>query len=211
MSWHADVIPGADGIAVLEISLTIGVAILFLCTNVRLGLGPSVLHQGIHSIKHTVLDSQGTELGAWRKSVWGRDEEKASATRQNVHIAKQRLRKTLLSLLQPGTVQWGSQFVSYKKQNGNVSIRIQREDSKPEVIVARCLVRASGFWSQVRAQKLPNGNARCLGCLVVLGIASRPDHDLTRGDTVFQTGDGQARVYAMPFSTKKPIGNDQGM
>ncbi|KAL7466658.1 hypothetical protein ACHAXS_011337 [Conticribra weissflogii] len=183
---------------------------------------------GIHSTRHVVHKPDGTIVGEWGMRVWGGRFEKngrGHATRQNAHISRQNLRKLLMEMLRPNTIQWGYKFVGYSGRLGNsnymdencyLDLKFKRRsdiysswsnlDEKEDYDIvsdnATILVGCDGIRSTVRQIKLGEDAAplRYLGCIVVLGIAESPDSEITDGKTVFQTADGTTRLYAMPFA-----------
>lgn len=170
---------------------------------------------GIHSKRHVVHKTDGTVVGQWGMKVWGRPETKAkNASRQNAHISRQELRRKLMERLHSETVHWGCQLVGYRElqqsggeesgKNVEITLVCQNDRGESEKIVkhASVLVGADGIRSVVRDQKIGDEASplKYLGCIVILGISQSPEHDLTDGETVFQTADGTTRIYAMPFA-----------
>jgi len=165
---------------------------------------------GITSKRHIVHKTDGSVVGQWGLRVWGRPETKTKkeAGRQNAHIARQELRRMLLDRLEPGTVQWGCRLKDYKEivtdgGEREVDLMLQKKDNEMVSGKATVLVGADGIRSAVRRLKVGEDVCplRYLDCIVILGIAPTPaDSDLADGETVFQTADGQTRIYAMPFS-----------
>ena len=175
------------------------------------GLRPiSEQNFGITSKRHVVHKTDGSVVGQWGLRVWGRPETKTKkeAGRQNAHIARQELRRMLLDRLEPGTVQWGYRLKDYKEivtndGEGEVDIFLRNESNEMVSSKASVLVGADGIRSTVCRLKVGDDvfPLRYLDCIVILGIAPTPtDSDLADGETVFQTADGQTRIYAMPFS-----------
>ena len=165
---------------------------------------------GITSKRHVVHKTDGSVVGQWGLRVWGRPETKTKkeAGRQNAHIARQELRRMLLDRLEPETVQWGYRLKDYKEVVTNdgareVDVVLRNENNEMVSSKASVLVGADGIRSTVRRLKVGDDVCplRYLDCIVILGIAPTPkDSDLADGETVFQTADGQTRIYAMPFS-----------
>jgi 2-polyprenyl-6-methoxyphenol hydroxylase-like FAD-dependent oxidoreductase len=167
--------------------------------------GIRTLSEGITSTKHVVHTPDGNEVGSWGLRKWGKSSSKESK-RQNIHIARQSLRRELLDALgEESHVQWGCQLEGYTEHDDHVELTFQR-GSDTFSAKADLLVGADGIRSTVRniligEQTMP---LRYLGCIVVLGICPRVDipssSPLLDGETVFQTADGTTRLYAMPFS-----------
>lgn len=68
---------------------------------------------GIQSMRHSVYTTEGREVGRWGRETHKRNPRRATATRQNVHIPRQRLRQVLAEQLRPGTIRWGARLVRY--------------------------------------------------------------------------------------------------
>lgn len=167
--------------------------------------GIPTLSQGITSTKHVVHTPDGEEIGSWGLRKWGKSSSKGSK-RQNIHVARQSLRRELLDALGgDSNVQWGCQLEGYTEHADHVELTFQRR-SDTFSTKADLLVGADGLRSTVRNIQIGEQTSplRYLGCLVVLGICPRVDilsnSPLLDGETVFQTADGTTRLYAMPFS-----------
>ena len=187
--------------------------------------------KGIHSKHHLVHTPDGEVVAEWGMRKWGRPNSKkkqASVKKQNVHVARQELRRLLLDEVRrydssDTVIQWGHKLQMYtecRPDEGNegiesesdskISLHFERRDNfgNVEMITnkASVVVGADGIRSKVRSQKIGDevSPLRYLGCIVVLGIAASPISSfLTQdGETAFQTADGVTRLYAMPFSAK---------
>eukprot|EP00557_Chaetoceros_sp_GSL56_P012148 CAMPEP_0176484148 /NCGR_PEP_ID=MMETSP0200_2-20121128/4298_1 /TAXON_ID=947934 /ORGANISM="Chaetoceros sp., Strain GSL56" /LENGTH=556 /DNA_ID=CAMNT_0017880599 /DNA_START=299 /DNA_END=1969 /DNA_ORIENTATION=- len=168
--------------------------------------------KGIHSKRHIVHLPDGSRVGEWGMRVWGRpDTKKEEAKRQNVHIARQELRRLVYDhIIEKERILWGHRLSSYKEESNHVSMCFLKKDKSgnEEMVIheASCIVGADGIRSAVRRQKIGDDISplRYLGCIVILGIAPSPQSsDLTYdNETVFQTADGTTRLYAMPFSKR---------
>ena len=66
-------------------------------------------------------------------------------------------------------------------------------------VLAKVLVGADGIWSMVRGTVAPEPPLEYLGVVVILGYCSSV-HPLT-DHRIFQTLDGETRIYVMPFCT----------
>ena len=147
-----------------------------------------------------------------RMRVWGRPEtKKEDAKRQNVHISRQQLRRSIFDQISDkNKIAWGHKLESYSEDSNGVEMTFSRKNDceKKSKIIQRAsvLIGADGIRSAVRKQKIGDelSPMRYLGCIVVLGIAPSPlTSDLTSdNESVFQTADGTTRLYAMPFSKK---------
>lgn len=170
------------------------------------GFGIDALRDGIVSTKHIVHRTDGTVVGEWGFRRWGRSSDK-EPKRQNVHIARQALRYQLLEAAGGAeAVQWNYKLVSFEENADSVLLKFEAGDSIVEES-ADLLVGADGIRSMVRHQWIGNDVTplRYLDCMVLLGIcpldAVRPlESELLDGETVFQTADGETRIYMMPYS-----------
>lgn len=172
--------------------------------------GITSLPEGVTSTKHVVHTTDGNVVGEWGLRKW-RPPDAAKlppkeSKRQNIHIARQSLRRELLEALGGDSqVQWGCQLEDYIEEDDKVQLTFRR-GSKTFTTAAGLLVGADGIRSTVRKIHLGSEATplRYLGCLVVLGICPRQsiqsDSPLLDGETVFQTADGILRLYVMPFS-----------
>jgi salicylate hydroxylase len=180
---------------------------------------------GITSTKHVVHTPDGTVVGEWGLRKWGRDDsKKGPPKRQNVHIARQALRYELLqSLTRAGNhhaaaaahLEWNHKLLEYRQtknsENGKEEMDLLFQVGENQVhYTADIVVGADGIRSQVRQQLIGDSLTplRYLNCLVVLGICSldrlssaAKENPLLDGQTVFQTADGNTRIYVMPYSS----------
>jgi 2-polyprenyl-6-methoxyphenol hydroxylase-like FAD-dependent oxidoreductase len=128
--------------------------------------------------------------------------------RTNVHIARQSLRLALLKQLGGhDTLKWGHQLVDFKECDGEgVDLRFQ-VDGKMKSAKADLLIGADGIRSSVRRLLIGEDISplRYLGCIVILGICPLKsleglNSSLLDSATVFQTANGNERIYVMPYS-----------
>lgn len=173
------------------------------------GFGLFSLEEGVVSTRHVVHTTDGKVIGEWGMRKWLQSEAKTASKRSNVHIARQSLRLALLKQL-GGTdkVQWGHQLVSFNEcENNSVSLNFQVKD---EMITAKAdlFVGADGIRSSVRSLLLGEKRSplQYLGCIVILGICPLKelqdlDSSLLDSATVFQTANGNERIYVMPYSS----------
>ena len=192
---------------------------------IRMGID-NVTQYGSKTIKHTSFLPDGTILGSYggediedKKQSIGANEaggepstkkQKKGPTprmkpkRCNIMLPRQKLREILYDELQSGTVMWGQKFVKYDMvpEEGVQKVNVSLGGSDGTVTEAGpfdVLVGADGIWSKVRAQMLaPSAPPRYLGVMVILGRA-KTNHPL--GRCIFQTMDGETRIYAMPFTS----------
>lgn len=173
------------------------------------GLGVFELKAGLVSTRHVVHTTDGKVVGEWGIRKWGRSDEKVKPKRTNIHIARQSLRAALLEQLGGDDgVQWGHQLIDFKESaDGGVDLRFEVA-GEIKSATAGLVVGADGIRSTVR--KLLIGEEasplRYLGCIVILGICPLENLDgfaspLLDAATVFQTANGNERMYMMPYSS----------
>jgi 2-polyprenyl-6-methoxyphenol hydroxylase-like FAD-dependent oxidoreductase len=173
------------------------------------GLGIFSLAEGVISTSHVVHTTDGKVIGEWGRRKWLQDGEQPTSKRTNVHIARQSLRQALLEQLGGhDMVQWGHQLIDLKKNDsGVVEMSFQVEDNIKST-KADLVVGADGIRSTVRKLLIGDSIAplRYLDCIVILGICPLKaldglDSPLLDSATVFQTANGNERIYMMPYST----------
>ena len=173
------------------------------------GFGIYHLEKGVVSTRHLVHTPDGKVVGEWGMRKWMETETdpKTSAKKTNIHIARQSLRLALLEQLGGNeAVKWGHQLVDFK-ENQEQGIELQfRVDGKIKTAKADLVVGADGIRSMVRNLLIPDDLSplRYLDCIVILGICPLSslqdvDYSLLDSATVFQTANGNERIYVMPF------------
>ena len=173
------------------------------------GLGIFSLEDGVISTRHVVHSTEGKVIGEWGMRKWLQSDAKTFLKRTNIHIARQSLRLALLEQLGGhDKVQWGHQLLDFKEcedQSVELSFEVDGEikSSKADLVVG-----ADGIRSAVR--KLLIGEditpLRYLNCIVILGICplnalGGTNSSLLDSATVFQTANGNERIYIMPFTS----------
>jgi 2-polyprenyl-6-methoxyphenol hydroxylase-like FAD-dependent oxidoreductase len=173
------------------------------------GLGVFSLEKGVISTRHVVHTTEGKVIGEWGIRKWMPSVVQTSSKRRNVHIARQSLRLALLEQIGGhDAVQWGHQLMDFKECEGEgVKLSFQVKGEK-KVAKADLLVGADGIRSSVRRLMIGEDTnpLRYLGCIVILGICALGDlegleHLLLDAGTVFQTANGNERIYIMPYSS----------
>ena len=172
------------------------------------GLGISLLEEKVVSTRHVVHTTEGKIIGEWGIRKWIQSDAKTPSKRTNMHIARQSLRLALLQQLGGHeVVNWGHQLVDLKQSNDegvNLSFLVNGEIKN---VTADLVVGADGIRSSVR--KLVIGEAiaplRYLDCIVILGICPLSalkgiENSLLDSATVFQTANGNERIYMMPYT-----------
>tara|TARA_R110001592_G_scaffold75225_1_gene227845 strand:+ start:6896 stop:8383 length:1488 start_codon:yes stop_codon:yes gene_type:complete len=174
------------------------------------GLGLQSLEEGIISTRHVVHNTEGKVLGEWGMRKWLEAYAQTNPRRTNIHIARQSLRLALLQQLQDSEqVKWGHQFVGYtEKSDRKLDLRFQI-DGTLKSAQADLIVGADGIRSAVRNTIIGEETSplNYLDCIVILGICplcalSEIDSPLLDSATVFQTANGQERIYMMPFNAQ---------
>lgn len=173
------------------------------------GLGIFSLEEGVVSTRHLVHTTDGKVIGEWGVRKWTQSDAKTFQKRTNIHIARQSLRLALLQQLGgQDSVQWGHQLVDFKECDGNgVDLSFQ-VDGKIKNAKADLVVGADGIRSSVRRLLIGDNISalRYLGCIVILGICTLKtleglDSPLLDSATVFQTANGNERIYIMPYAS----------
>ncbi|WP_245595769.1 FAD-dependent oxidoreductase [Marinomonas ushuaiensis] len=185
------------------------------------GLGITALKEGVVSTRHLVHTPEGKVVGEWGMRKWMQsDDNSASNTSQpsevkqavpkrtNVHIARQSLRLALLEQLGGyDKVKWNHQLLGFSDGKDGVALRFSI-DGELKNAKADLIVGADGIRSVVRQQLIGEETTplRYLGCIVILGICPLSElegieSDLLDSATVFQTANGNERIYIMPYSS----------
>ncbi len=173
------------------------------------GLGIFSLQEGVVSTKHVIHNTEGKVLGEWGMRKWVQSGVTTAPKRTNVHIARQSLRLALLEQLgDQKSIQWGHHFINFEKSaDEGMQLNFQ-VDGKIKHTRADLVVGADGIRSALR-QLIIGEDAtplRYLGCIVILGICplhalEGVESDLLDSATVFQTANGNERIYMMPYTS----------
>ncbi|WP_273005228.1 FAD-dependent oxidoreductase [Leeuwenhoekiella blandensis] len=169
------------------------------------GFGIDTLQQGIVSTRHIAHTPDGKVLGEWGMRKWD-TQTNATPKRTNIHIARQNLRLALLNQLS-GTdaIRWGHQLNGFKQTETGIELQFDIQ-GKTSTAQADLLVGADGIRSSIRALLFEQEPypLRYLDCIVILGICAlsalkNTAHELLDQKTVFQTANGNERMYMMPY------------
>lgn len=173
------------------------------------GFGIFSFKEGVVSTKHVVHTTEGKVIGEWGIRKWVPSEAKGAPKRTNVHIARQSLRLALLEQLGgDDALQWGHQLIDFKESDGEgVDLTFEVEGELTHTH-ADLVVGADGIRSTVRRLLIGEEASplRYLDCIVILGICpleaiNDTDSELLDSATVFQTANGNERIYIMPYSS----------
>lgn len=172
------------------------------------GFGIVSLDEGVVSTRHLVHATDGKVIGEWGVRKWIQSDVKTSSKRSNIHIARQSLRLALLEQLGGNdAVQWGHQLIDFKNNDKGVELHFQ-VDGKIKTAKADLVVGADGIRSSVRKLVIGENSTplRYLGCIVILGICPLSalegnNNSLLDSATVFQTANGNERIYIMPYTS----------
>jgi len=169
------------------------------------GFGIDTLQQGIVSTRHIAHTPDGKVLGEWGMRKWD-SQTNATPKRTNIHIARQNLRLALLNQLSGAdAIRWGYQLNGFKQTETGIELQFDIQGNTATA-QADLLVGADGIRSSVRALlfKQEPYPLRYLDCIVILGICAvsalkNTAHELLDQKTVFQTANGNERMYMMPY------------
>lgn len=173
------------------------------------GLGILSLKKGIVSTKHLVHTIDGKIIGEWGMRKWIQSDTKKKSKNTNIHIARQALRLELLEQLGGDkAVQWGHQLLNFKNsQDKNIVLNF-KVNGEIKKSTADLIVGADGIRSTVRKHLIGHEKSPLLylGCIVILGICpltalKNVESNLLDGATVFQTANGNERIYMMPYDS----------
>lgn len=169
--------------------------------------GISSLQGGITSTRHLVHDVWWKIIGEWGSRKYLKDENDNFKKRRNIHIPRQSLRSQLLSGLgDEKYVQWWHCLKNISARPDNTwQLEFQLKDQQ-KIAQADLVVAADGIRSSARSLLLGESVSplRYLGCIVILGICPLSrlvgvESSLLDGKTVFQTVNGNERIYMMPY------------
>ncbi|MBA3958217.1 MAG: FAD-dependent monooxygenase [Parachlamydiaceae bacterium] len=176
-------------------------------SNAIKGLGLFSLKDGGKSTRHVVHTTEGKEITEW--GLRSHSITNKSPKRINVHIPRQALRLALLEQLGGhDAVQWGHRLVGFKHcEDKSVELSFQlngeMKNAKADLVVG-----ADGIRSVVRSLLISEDITplRYLGYVVILGICSLEalkglESSLLDSATVFQTVNGNERIYMMPYAS----------
>lgn len=174
------------------------------------GLGIFNLEEGVVSTRHLVHTTEGKVIGEWGIRKWMQSAEKTFKKRTNIHIARQSLRLALLKQLGGNeAVHWGHNLVDYKECDDksielNFETNGQLKKAKADLVVGADGIRSSFRKLFIGEDVSP---LRYLDCIVILGICplsalESVESDLLDSATVFQTANGNERIYIMPYDSK---------
>lgn len=173
------------------------------------GFGLFSLKDGVNSTRHLVFTTEGKVIGEWGMRKIVHTTRKKIPKRINIHIARQSLRLALLEQLGGHQmVQWGHQLVGYKEYDGESVDLTFQVNNEIKTAKADLVVGCDGIRSSLRKLLIDEHMSplRYLGCIVILGICPLKslegiENSLLDSATVFQTANGNERIYMMPYSS----------
>ena len=173
------------------------------------GFGVFSLEAGVTSTRHLVHTTDGKVIGEWGIRKWLQSDAKNSLKRTNIHIARQSLRLALLEQLGGhDKIEWGHQLIDFKETAAEDLTLTFQVNGEIKNVKADLIVGADGIRSSVRRLLIGEEITplRYLGCIVILGICplsalENPDNPLLDSATVFQTANGNERIYMMPYTS----------
>jgi 2-polyprenyl-6-methoxyphenol hydroxylase-like FAD-dependent oxidoreductase len=172
------------------------------------GLGLFSLKDGVNSTKHVVHTPEGKVIGEWGMRKQINNDTKKPPKRTNIHIARQSLRLALLEQLKDHeSVKWGYQLLTFKN-TASQEVELNFEvNGEIKTATTNLVVGADGIRSTVRNWLITEEATplRYLGCIVILGICPLAalqdvESSLLDSATVFQTANGNERIYMMPYT-----------
>lgn len=178
-------------------------------SKVMANLGIDTLEKAVISTKHIVFSNDGKIIGEWGMRKWLHEEEKTNKKRTNKHIARQALRLALLEQLGSSeNIFWNYQLLDFEKtEEGKVKLTF-KVNNEVKHFETDIVVGADGIRSAVRNILFKENYKplRYLDCIVILGICpltslQNVSSNLLNSETVFQTANGNERIYMMPFNT----------
>ncbi|MBM6551481.1 FAD-dependent monooxygenase [Marinomonas ostreistagni] len=170
------------------------------------GIGITELKDGVISTRHVVHTIAGEKVAEWGMRRWVKGAPQANK-KSNIHIARQSLRYQMMEQLGGASeVQWGHQLVSFDQTSSDKVQLTLSVDGELKHAQADLIVGADGIRSMVRQNIIGEQLTplRSLNCMVILGICPLSllgdlESDLLDGATVFQTANGNERIYMMPY------------
>jgi len=168
-------------------------------------LGIHGLPGALATTKHVVHGEDGTIVGEWGLRKKGRPAAKSAPRRRNMHVARQALRLGLVRALGGHEqVTWNHRLIEYHEGEEQIDLTF-KVGADQVTVQAEVVVGADGIRSAVRKQLIGDtlSPLRYLECIVILGICKLDilnPSPLFDGKTIFQTSNGNARMYMMPFS-----------
>ena len=174
------------------------------------GLGILSLNESIIATKHVVHNSEGKVIGEWGMRKWLQNSDNKAPKRTNMLVARQTLRSALLAQIGGvSAVNWGHQLIDFK-DNDNDGVELTFEvNGEVKSVKVDIVVGADGIRGIMRKFLIGDeiSPLRYLGCIVILGICKLSslegaDKSLLDSATIFQTVNGNDRIYIMPYDTQ---------
>jgi len=171
------------------------------------GFGIFELEKGVVSTRHLVHTPEGKVIAEWGMRKWLENSEKSAPKKSNIHIARQSLRSALIHQLGGADqIKWGHQLIDFNENKAGKMDLTFLNNGKSTTASADLIVGADGIRSAVRNILISEDISplRYLDCIVILGICpldslAATESHLLDSATVFQTANGNERIYVMPF------------
>lgn len=176
-------------------------------TSTTQALGIDLTKDDAPSTSHYTFSEKGQILGFFGEA-FGRNSDRKESDNSGrfIHIPRQLLRSRLLEQVKPGIIRWGSKLESFECcSNGaekGKGVTVTLTDGTK--LDASLLIGSDGIYSMVRRNlTIPGDRLSYVGFIVVLGISEAPCTLANR--RIFETVDGETRVYAMPFTVNSTM------
>lgn len=172
-------------------------------------LGITSLKESVVSSRHLVHTTDGKVIGEWGARKWLDSDIPISTKRTNMHIARQFLRLSLIEQLDElNAIQWNHQLIDLKESEKSGIALSFRVNGTIKTETTDLVVGADGIRSSVRKLLFDEYDSplRYLNCIVILGICPLEaladlNNSLLDSATVFQTANGNERIYMMPYTS----------
>ena len=164
-------------------------------------MGINLAQDDAPSTSHYTFTSDGHILGFFGEAFGKQgDRREVENSGRFIHIPRQRLRSRLVDAIKPGVIRWNSRLRSVAPSSTGPGVCVTLTDGT--VLEAALLVGCDGIFSTVRKQlAIPGDRLNYCGLMVVLGIVHGTTDVPWTHRRIFETVDGNTRIYAMPFTT----------
>jgi len=177
-------------------------------------MGVNLTKDDAPSTSHYTFSAEGHILGFFGEafSASRKDRRECEHSGRFVHVPRQMLRARILEQMQPGTILWNGKLGGFSCWCDGGACRPETNGvtatlTDGTTIDAALLIGSDGIFSTVRRQlDLPGDRLNYVGLIVVLGIIEEEAMAVPLTHRrIFETVDGSARIYAMPFTTNSTM------